>query len=185
MGGEDKGWVEWHGVPLVRHVFDRLAPQVDRILISANRNLERYAALAPVAPDIRADLPGPLAGIEAGLAAAPVGRVLVVPCDTPGLPCELLAQLMAAAGAGRAPVYVVTPVREEPLFALLHTDLLPQLSATLDRNERRVLAWIRAIGAKPAAFDDATAFANLNTPQSLTSQAGAATPESGTQNYHL
>jgi molybdopterin-guanine dinucleotide biosynthesis protein A len=167
MGGEDKGWIAWQGAPLVTHVLGRLAPQVDRVFISANRNIDRYATLAPVLPDLRPGLPGPLAGIEAGLSAAPGGYLLVVPCDTPRLPVDLAARLLAAVGNTRKPAFVTTPAREQPLFALLHTDLLPHLTATLDRDERRVLAWIRAIGATAVPFDDAAAFANLNTPQSL------------------
>ena len=167
MGGADKGWIDWQGAPLIEHVIARLTPQVDRVSISANRNIERDAALAPVLPDLRPDLPGPLAGIEAGLRAAPSGHLLVVPCDVPRLPTDLAARLLAAVGDTRMPAFVTTPVREEPLFALLHTDLLPHLSATLDRDERRVLAWMRAIGAIAVQFDDPAPFANLNTPQSL------------------
>ncbi|MGH6610696.1 MAG: NTP transferase domain-containing protein, partial [Burkholderiaceae bacterium] len=28
MGGADKGWVEYHGRPLIEHVVERLTPQV-------------------------------------------------------------------------------------------------------------------------------------------------------------
>ncbi len=167
MGGADKGWVNWQGAPLVAHVLSRLAPQVARIFISANRNLDRYAELAPSLPDLRPGLPGPLAGIEAGLAAAPTGYLLVVPCDVPRLPIDLATRLLGAVGDTRKPAYVSTPEREEPLFSLLHTDLLAHLQETLARDERRVFTWIRAIGAQAVVFEDARAFANLNTPDSL------------------
>ena len=42
MGGADKGLQILHGQPLYRHIAQKLAPQVDSILISANRNLEQY-----------------------------------------------------------------------------------------------------------------------------------------------
>ena len=45
MGGADKGLLEHHGRTLAEAVLQRLAPQVGTVLISANRNLERYAAL--------------------------------------------------------------------------------------------------------------------------------------------
>jgi len=44
MGGADKGWVELAGRPLIDHVLDRLRPQVDEILINANRSQARYQA---------------------------------------------------------------------------------------------------------------------------------------------
>jgi molybdopterin-guanine dinucleotide biosynthesis protein A len=45
MGGVDKGLVELAGRPLVARVIERLAPQVGALLINANQNVERYAAL--------------------------------------------------------------------------------------------------------------------------------------------
>ena len=43
MGGIDKGLQLLGGKPMVAHVIARLAPQVDEILVNANRNPERYA----------------------------------------------------------------------------------------------------------------------------------------------
>ncbi|HIC25723.1 MAG TPA: molybdenum cofactor guanylyltransferase, partial [Gammaproteobacteria bacterium] len=43
MGGEDKGLVSLGNRPMLAWVLERFAPQVDEVLISANRNLERYA----------------------------------------------------------------------------------------------------------------------------------------------
>ncbi|MEO6146833.1 MAG: NTP transferase domain-containing protein, partial [Sulfuriferula sp.] len=48
MGGQDKGWVKLYGLPLVAHVLAHIQPQVDEILISANRNLDDYRALGYV-----------------------------------------------------------------------------------------------------------------------------------------
>ena len=56
MGGADKGWVVHEGRPLIVSVVERLAPQVGALLISANRNIERYAALGTVVEDDTATL---------------------------------------------------------------------------------------------------------------------------------
>ena len=40
MGGEDKGLLKLKDKPLAEWVLARIKPQVDEILISANRNLE-------------------------------------------------------------------------------------------------------------------------------------------------
>ena len=45
MGGLDKGWARFRGSTLIRHVMERFSPQVASVLISANRNLERYREL--------------------------------------------------------------------------------------------------------------------------------------------
>ena len=42
MGGVDKGLQLLNGRPLWRHVADSLEPQVGRLVISANRNLEYW-----------------------------------------------------------------------------------------------------------------------------------------------
>ncbi|HXD26818.1 MAG TPA: NTP transferase domain-containing protein, partial [Propionibacteriaceae bacterium] len=68
MGGVDKGLQEHRGVPLALHALRRLAPQVGRVMLSANRNLEAYRSMgAPVWADEISDYPGPLAGMLAGL----------------------------------------------------------------------------------------------------------------------
>jgi len=66
MGGADKGLQLLDGKPLWRHVADALSPQVTHLVISANRNLERwYESGYPVYSDSLSDFPGPLAGMLA------------------------------------------------------------------------------------------------------------------------
>jgi len=98
MGGTDRGLVAFQGQPLVAHAVESLAPQVVGGMISANRNFERYRSFASrVVGDSVGDCPGPLAGIEAGLAHAPTAWMVVVPCDAPRLPRTRLADVGAAA----------------------------------------------------------------------------------------
>jgi molybdopterin-guanine dinucleotide biosynthesis protein A len=98
MGGADKGLIEYQGRPLIEWALAALASQVDEIFISANRNLDRYAAYGyRVLPDTLPDFPGPLAGVLAALEAVDTGWLLVVPCDTPHLPADLASRLLQAA----------------------------------------------------------------------------------------
>ena len=61
MGGIDKGLQELRGRPLTAWVVERLAPQVDELLINANQNPESYAAFGHrVVPDQIPDFAGPL-----------------------------------------------------------------------------------------------------------------------------
>jgi len=102
MGGVDKGLVELHGRPMAAHVLERLAPQVDELLINANQNAERYAEFGhPVLPDEIGGFAGPLAGLHAALTRAHHPLVVTVPCDSPFLPEDLVARLHdALRGAG-------------------------------------------------------------------------------------
>jgi molybdenum cofactor guanylyltransferase len=53
LGGVDKGLIELAGRPLTAWVAERLAGQVQGILVSANRRAEAYARLGyPVVADI-------------------------------------------------------------------------------------------------------------------------------------
>ena len=168
MAGRDKGWIMWRGLPLVEHVLERLSRQQtapQRTLISANRNLDAYRQTGHiVVADERAGFPGPLAGIEAGLMRCKRNWVLVVPCDTPMLPADLLARLCAAATAreGLLAAYATTADGPQPLCCLLHPSVSGSLSKFLDTGHGSVQAWLDQLGAVAVAFDDASAFSNFN-----------------------
>ena len=66
--GRDKGLIEVSGRPMISHVLDALTPQVEHVIINANRNLDAYGAFGcPVVTDASRDFLGPLAGIASGL----------------------------------------------------------------------------------------------------------------------
>ncbi|MDD3448898.1 MAG: molybdenum cofactor guanylyltransferase [Gammaproteobacteria bacterium] len=167
MGGRDKGLVALAGRPLAAHVVDRLRPQVDTIVISANRNRERYAGLGyPVAADAAPDFPGPLAGIASAGAVARTPWLLVTPCDTPRLPADLAQRLLEACAAGHRPLAVAHDgARLQPLFLLLRRELLADLAAFLAGGGRAVYRWLDSQQPARADFSDCpAAFGNLNAP---------------------
>lgn len=163
MGGVDKGLQPWQGRPLALHVLDALRPQVSRLMISANRHLDDYAAFGhPVLPDPPGlAFAGPLAGMLAGLQAVPDDAwLLTAPCDGPRLPPDLAARLLHAAEPhGLA---FAQAAREHPTHALLHTRWREPLAAHLQAGGRAVLRWMREQPHGVARFDDEAAFANLN-----------------------
>ncbi|MEO9383897.1 molybdenum cofactor guanylyltransferase MobA [Chromobacterium phragmitis] len=170
MGGVDKGWLELNGVALAERAAARLRPQADALLISANRNLERYAALGEVVTDDPAYAGGgPLAGLEAGLAACHTEWLITAPCDLPLLPDNLAARLMAPLRLGEAQISVAHCAGlPQPVCMALSRALLPSLRAYLAGGGRRVREWQAANGALAVAFDDAPlAFSNLNSPEDL------------------
>lgn len=169
MGGRDKGLERHRGRPLVEQALQRLRPQVGPLAISANRNLQSYAALGvPVWTDRWPDQPGPLAGWLTALEHASTDWVVTVPCDTPDFPLDLVQRLVTAARDAEAAIaFARTPQRSQPVFALLHRSLAPALRTALAGDERRVLAWVQAQGAAAAPFEDEAAFRNLNTLDDL------------------
>lgn len=171
MGGVDKGLQLLHGLPLARHAMERLAPQVGAMMISANRNLEAYAALgAPVWPDADADFAGPLAGFLAGLSHCRTEWMVTVPCDTPRFPDDLVARLAAA--VRDAPAAVAVTVQEgarqrEPVFCLLRRDLEAKLAAYVRAGGRKINLWLSSCGCVDVVFPEASAFFNANTTEEL------------------
>ncbi|MEY2631600.1 MAG: hypothetical protein RIR00_254, partial [Pseudomonadota bacterium] len=165
LGGRDKGLEAWQGRPIIAHQIERIRPQVGRIRISANRNLEHYARFGlPVVSDLLADYPGPLAGLHAALAGGDCELLLTLPCDAPLFPADLAPRLLAALGDGDAAV-VAAPQRE-PMFALYRARCFASLDAFLRAGERRVGGWQRQLDCRSADFSDQPgAFANLNTPE--------------------
>ncbi len=170
MGSVDKGLVVLQGQPMVRHVIDRFAPQVDEILINANRNIPAYEALGhPVIRDHIDGFAGPLAGLHAGLMHAEHPLVATVPCDSPFLPLDLVARLSRSLEAQHAALAVArTMDQPHPVFALVRRSLLPHLARFLETGGRKIDAWYASLKTIEVAFDDeADAFRNINTTAEL------------------
>ncbi len=169
LGGQDKGLVEWHGLPMIQHVIARLSPQVGRLLIVANRNSTTYEQWADVVGDVFTGFEGPLAGLHAGLMAMNTGIALVVPVDAPCLPRTLAKQLgwERAVMEHRlsAPVCAHDGLRPQPLFGLYRKTDAASMADALGRNERTLMRWHDKAGTTWVTIGDAGAFSNLNTPE--------------------
>jgi molybdopterin-guanine dinucleotide biosynthesis protein A len=168
MGGVDKGLIEYRGRPLIEWTLAALAPQVDELVVSANRNLGTYAAYGHrVLPDTLPDFAGPLAGVLAALEAVNADWLLVAPCDTPKLPADLAHRLLAAAQQAGVPLAVAADeTRVHHGCFIVSTDQHDNLAAYLARGERAVRHWQAGLASTTVRFD-AACFANFNSPQDL------------------
>lgn len=174
MGGKNKGLVIYDGKPLVRHVLDIIAPQVAQVVISANRDLERYEQFGyPVITDQHDDSRGPLAGIAAALDAVTTDYVLIVPCDMPHLPRDLVSQLAAAMIVQQTnAVLVHDGERWQYLVSLMRREVAATARAYLDQGGRAVRHWLATHTPGVARLaGQSAAFRNLNTPASGTDPA--------------
>ena len=170
MGGIDKGLQELRGRPMTAWVVERLAPQVDELLINANQNGERYAEFGHrVVPDQIPDFAGPLAGLHAALSAAAHPLVATAPCDSPFLPADLISRLFSALTATDADLAVArTFDQPHPVFCLCKRDVLPHLTEFLESGGRKIDRWYATLKVVEVAFDDeAEAFENINTREEL------------------
>jgi len=170
LGGIDKGLVDLAGRPLVAHVIERFAPQVDRLLLSVNRNHDCYRRYCGhLVDDTFSDAAGPLAGIAAALQAVDTPWLAIAPCDSPFLPRALVARLHAAATTHHAEIAVArTRDGLQPVFALIATRLAPSLGDFLAGGGRKTDAWYaRHAVVEVDCEAERKAFMNINTPDDL------------------
>lgn len=170
MGGVDKGLVQLHGKPLIAHVIARLAPQVDELLINANRELDQYKNFGyPVFADESQKFLGPLAGFQLGLKHATHDYVCIVPCDSPFLPENLVQKLLTALLENNAEVAVASSDQNShPVFCLCKINVLPSLEAFISSGQGKVSAWQKGLRYIEVDFSDCSeAFTNLNTLEDL------------------
>ncbi len=169
MQGADKGLVPFAGGPLAARALEALRPQVAQLLISANRNLDRYAALGvPVVPDTIPGFQGPLAGMLAGLRRAGTEWVLFVPCDALHLPGDLAQRLHAALLPGVQAAYAKAGGDALYTCCLLHRRLADEMESALRNGRGAVRDFLAACHAIAVDFPDWPApLRNANTPDDL------------------
>jgi molybdopterin-guanine dinucleotide biosynthesis protein A len=181
MGGGDKPLLELGGKPMLARVIERLAPQVERIILNANGDPARFAAYGlPVVPDTVPGFAGPLAGILAGMrwskANLPDARFLVsVAADTPFFPPNLVVRLSEGCGNDeRTIALAASTAGTHPVFGLWPVALADDLETFLQRGEGgKILTFADRHLRLNVPFDDivlpdGTAvdpFFNVNTPE--------------------
>ena len=189
MGGVDKGLQNFNGIPLALHTLMRLGPQVESVMVNANRNLSAYESFgASVWPDASADFAGPLSGFLVGLERAETPYVLTVPCDTPRLPLDLAERLTAALIREDADIAMAaapetddsgqTQIRTQPVFCLMKIEMSESLVKFTHAGGRKIDAWTgqhkTVVVPFDAPGDDPLAFANVNTLNELQALENAA-----------
>lgn len=185
MGSVDKGLENFRGKRLIDHVYERLAPQVGGIIISANQNHDAYKSFGVrVVSDAIGNFAGPLAGLHAGLSVSRRPYLASVPCDSPFLPQDLVERLMARLNESGAAIAVAAiGGRPEPVFCLVRRSVLESLTIFLKSGGRKVYDWYASLPLVEVDFDDqAAAFSNINTREQLANLEEETTEAEMTQN---
>jgi molybdenum cofactor guanylyltransferase len=172
MGGIDKGLVSLHGKPLLLHVIERIQPQVNELLINANRELSTYQSFGlPVYTDEQVDFIGPLAGFYIGLTHAKHPYLLTVPCDAPNLGNDIANRLLQALIEQNAEIAVAqSDGHAHPVISMCRISTLPSLITAIHQNVRKVSTWQKSLHYIEVNFDDCRdSFINLNTLDDIAS----------------
>lgn len=168
--GRDKGWLEVDGEAQIQRVLAALAGSAQRVMISANRNLDRYRALGEVdvIPDRWPDHPGPFAGLASLFSALREDALLTVPVDAQRIPPDFVRRLCALRGKERFHVVVAEDDDGlQPLFALYPASLAANAIENFEIGKRSVREWQHRFPIYACRFEG-WRFGNLNSPQDLT-----------------
>lgn len=170
MGGQDKGLVRFRDRPMVEWAIDAIAPQVQRILVNANRNLDYYRGLGhPVVSDRLPDYPGPLAGMAAAMEQQGDDLLLILPCDGPFPAPDLAARLRQGLLAADAEIAVAHDGEWlQPVYALMRPGLQASLAAYLASDQHKIDRWYRQHRMVTVDLSDRPeCFLNINSPEEL------------------
>nr|VFK15573.1 MAG: molybdenum cofactor guanylyltransferase [Candidatus Kentron sp. LFY] len=171
MGGRDKGLIDLARKAMIEHAIVTLRPQVEALIISANRNSKIYERFGyPVVPDVMGGYFGPLAGMASSMQYAKTPYIVTVPCDSPLVPSNLAERLYVAMDKARANISVAYDgKRIQPVFALLESPLWPSIIDFLGAGDRKIDLWYAGHRTALADFSDRPeAFLNVNTPEDKT-----------------
>jgi molybdenum cofactor guanylyltransferase len=166
LGGQDKGLLELNGKPLIEHILDAITPQVNAVIINANRNQKVYANYTyPVVSDDMSDFQGPLAGFAVALSVSDTEYIMTLPCDGPAVPADLAARLSKALIDDEAELAVAHDgQRMQPVYALIPRSLLGSLQSFLAAGDRKIDLWYAQHKVALADFSDVMeSFFNINT----------------------
>lgn len=169
MGGSDKGLLQLQHQSMIQFIVNALRPQVQQVIINANRNQTIYAQQTDclVINDIFGEYAGPLAGIASGLQTAQTEYVLFIPCDSPFITAQLTPRLSTTLFEQQADICVADDgQRIQMVFCLLKRKLLADLMIFLQTGGRKVADWYAQHHWVTADFSDVPEmFFNMNTPQ--------------------
>jgi len=168
MGGKDKGLIDFADKPLIQSVIEKIRPQVEHVIINANRNVSEYEAFGyPVISDTMNNFQGPLAGFLAAMEAATTEYIVCVPCDGPMLSDRLVMRLANQLLEKHAEIAVAHDGdRLQPVYALISTHLKDSLERYLQSGERKIDRWYADHKMTMVDFSDSPdTFLNINTRQ--------------------
>ena len=166
VGGKDKGLLIWDEEPLITHAYKRIKPQVDRVIISCNRNFNLYNKVVDVVvTDKRDSYCGPLAGIEAACNLFSSGYAIVVPCDAPSLPLDLVERLIYPLETKKdvEVAYAWDGLRSQFLFTAIKPEAFSSITTCLNAGGRSLKDWHSYVNTSAVDFSDKIDdFENIN-----------------------
>ncbi|BCU81163.1 putative molybdenum cofactor guanylyltransferase [Polycladomyces abyssicola] len=150
--GTDKAMLPIEGVPVIRHIVEKLSP-IGPVMVVTNHP-ERYRWLeVPMVKD-REQGKGPLAGLHAGLSVSVSETNLVVACDMPFVSRRAAVWLLSRLGNAFACVPTLGG-RPHPLFAVYRKSCLSALARCLREGKLQVRRFLSEVPTRFVSLEEA------------------------------
>lgn len=174
MGGEDKGLVLFRGKPLIRYSLDKVPVNFENVYISANRNIKKYESFGfEVIQDQGEQGLGPLGGVYTALEKSCAKYLVVLPCDTPFLPKNIVNELLHPLLTEDYDCTVACTEnfnglrRYHPTCMAIKIKQKEVLKKYLFGGGRKIMPWVESQNFYHILFNRELDFANLNTYEEL------------------
>lgn len=171
--GEDKALKSFLGKPLIQHVFDRVAPIADELIVTTNHPFAYSFLNARLIPDLKPGR-GALGGLYTAIASASHPFVAVVACDMPFVSQSFFERANRLIVEEEADVIIFKSEEGyEPFHALYRRETcLPAIEAAIDADQWRVISWFANVKLRILSPDELKSFDpsglcfwNVNTPE--------------------
>lgn len=171
FGGINKALIQLFDKPLIELVIDALRPQVDEILISANRNIVELSSFGyPVIEDNLKNS-GPLGGIGSLINHVTTDLVIVTTCDTIHMPKDFVTELETSRKKNNADIAIAkTGMGIQRLNFSTTKETLAGVRDFLTSGNLTVAQWQNEINACEVHFNSTGKLLplyNINTPDDL------------------
>lgn len=171
--GQEKGLADFNGKPLIQYSIDILIPICNKILISANNQLDEYASFGYEVFEDQVKEIGPMGGIIACLKKSVTRYNFVLSCDTPFVPSELFIHLLNSIENFQVAVPEHGNKLFEPLCAVYATNVIWDLQHCIDTQNYRLHRFLKEANTKfvpihsQHPFYHEEMFVNMNTQKDI------------------
>jgi molybdopterin-guanine dinucleotide biosynthesis protein A len=164
--GRPKAWLEVGDTYLLRHVAERLGPAFSEVMVSFAQPEQLEEPVPYRVVFDRRPSAGPLAGIEAGLAAARNEVIFAVACDMPYVTTEVAQLAVAAARSCDAAIPRIDG-RPEPVCGAYRRTALPFITGAVNTGRFKAAELAAELDVTWLEGLDPQLFRSLNTPADL------------------